>query len=515
MNDSVSHSSYTSLAAAESAAQSLVDAFRAGDAAARRRFTSHHPRFARGAGEPTAADARLAVAREAGYANWPKLAVDLSAAAVAPEQRADAFLECAWAWGDWERSQALLRLQPAMAEASIYTACVLGDADQVAAYLQREPALAQRSGGPRNWPPLLYVCWSAYLGRDEARSVGLVRCAALLLEHGADPNSAWRNPEGDVEESALYGACGIANHAPMTRLLLDVGANPDDGESFYHACEHFDTTCLELLHRGAQPLADLSYMVKHVIDYRYTDGVRWFLNRGADPNHRHPASGETALHWAVKRGFGCAVIGLLLDHGADPNARTDRGITCYPEVRAWTAHDLALRLGQSDVAALLERRGAVPAEQTELDRLVVACARGDRDTAHAILSRAPGLIAGLDATDGGLMAHVAQMNNLPGVQLMAAAGFDVNATGWMDATPLHWAACRGNPAMLETLLQHGAAVQASAPAMSGIPLCTAVHQQWESAGDYPAVIRLLIQAGAAVPEALYPTGNPAIDPLIV
>ena len=113
------------------------------------------------------------------------------------------------------------------------------------------------------------------------------------------------------------------------------------------------------------------------------------------------------------------------------------------------------------------------------------------------------------------MAHVAQMNNLPGVQLMVAAGFDVNATGWMDATPLHWAACRGNPAMVETLLQHGAAVQASAPAMSGTPLCTAVHQQWESAGDYPEVIRLLIQAGAAVPEALYPTGNPAIDTLIV
>ena len=515
MNDPVPRSSSASVAAAERAAQSLVDAYRAGDAAARRRFAGRHPRFARGAGEPTAGDARLVVAGEAGYANWPKLAVDLGAAAVAPEQRVDAFLACSWAWGDWERSQALLRLAPGMGEANLYTACVLGDADQVAAYLQREPELARRSGGPRNWPPLLYVCWSAYLGRDEARSEGLVRCAALLLEHGADPNSAWRNPEGDVEESALYGACGIANHAPMTRLLLDAGADPNDGESFYHACEHFDTTCLELLHRGAQPLADLSYMFKHVIDYRYTDGVRWFLDHGADPNHRHPASGETALHWAVKRGFGCAVIGLLLDHGADPNARTDRGLTCYPEVRAWTAHDLALRLGQGDVAALLERRGAIPAEQTELDRLVVACARGDRDTAHAILSRDAGLIAGLDAADAALMAHVAQMNNLPGVQLMVAAGFDVNAAGWMDATPLHWAACRGNPAMLETLLQHGAAVAASAPAMSGTPLCTAVHQQWESAGDYPEVIRLLIQAGAAVPEALYPTGSPAIDALIV
>ena len=196
MNDSVSHSSYTSLAAAESAAQSLVEAYRAGDAAARRRFTSHHPRFARGAGEPTAVDARLAVAREAGYANWPKLAVDLSAAAVAPEKRADAFLECAWAWGDWERSQALLRLQPAMAEANLYTACVLGAADQVAAHLLREPELAQRSGGPRNWPPLLYVCWTAYLGRDEARSEGLGALCGAVAGARRRPQQRVAQPRG-------------------------------------------------------------------------------------------------------------------------------------------------------------------------------------------------------------------------------------------------------------------------------------------------------------------------------
>ena len=237
MNDLIPQPSYASLAAAERAAQSLAEAFRAGDAAARRRFADYHPRFARGAGEPTAADARLAVAREAGYDNWPTLAVDLDTAAVAPEERVDAFLACSWAWGDWQRCQALLRLVPGIAEANLYTACVLGAAHQVAAHLRRDPLLAQRNGGARDWPPLLYVCWSAFLGRDEARSAGLVRCAAMLLEHGADPNSAWRNPEGDVAESALYGACGVANHAPMTRILIHAGADPNDGEAFYHACE--------------------------------------------------------------------------------------------------------------------------------------------------------------------------------------------------------------------------------------------------------------------------------------
>ena len=67
------------------------------------------------------------------------------------------------------------------------------------------------------------------------------------------------NTEYDADESALYGACGVANHAGMTELQLDAGADPDDDESLYHACEHFDTTCQELLHaRGADP-DDLSY----------------------------------------------------------------------------------------------------------------------------------------------------------------------------------------------------------------------------------------------------------------
>ena len=45
----------------------------------------------------------------------------------------------------------------------------------------------------------------------------------------------------------------------MTELLLAAGADPDDRESIYHACEHFDTTRLDLLHARGADLDDLSY----------------------------------------------------------------------------------------------------------------------------------------------------------------------------------------------------------------------------------------------------------------
>lgn len=499
---------------AEAQARELLDGYRNGAEPARRRFAQHHPRFDRPAADATPGDARYVVAREYGFANWPRLRTAAEAAAIPAGRRVAAFLESSWAWGDRQRAEALLALMPGMARADLYAACVLGAADDVAERLSRQPEAARSRGGPLGWPPLLYVCWSGFLAHDPGRSDGLLRTARLLLDRGADPNCFWCNAEDGVNETALYGACGVANHAGMTALLLDAGADPNDGESLYHACEHFDTACLELLYARGVGADDLSYHLKHVIDYRYADGVRWFLSRGADPDHRHPASGETALHWAVKRGFGPGVIELLLDAGADVHARTRRRATAYPAIRARTAHDVAVRLGQVEVAGLLERRGARPSAQDAGDELVAACARGDGERAASLLAERPNAVARLHRHDRALMSAVAQMNNTDGVRVMAEAGFDVDAAGWMDATPLHWAACRGNPVMAATLLEHGARPDADAPAMGGAPLDAAILRQWNPAGDYAAVVRLLLQAGRPPPEGVYPTGQPAIDALL-
>ena len=180
---------------ARALAHELLDAHRGGSEAAQERFARLHPRFDRPRADATLGDARLVVAREHGFDNWPRFRVSVEAGAVREGERVHAFLESSWAWGDWPRAQALLAFQPEMAEADLYAACVLGSEDEVARRLSRQPELAQARGGPLSWPPLLYVCWSAFLARDPGRSDGLLRTAHLLLEHG-DPKEVFIFPDG-------------------------------------------------------------------------------------------------------------------------------------------------------------------------------------------------------------------------------------------------------------------------------------------------------------------------------
>jgi len=169
--------------------------------------------------------------------------------------------------------------------------------------------------------------------------------------------------------------------------------------------------------------------VKHVIDMRYGPGIRWFLANGADPNAVHPLSGESAFHWGVKRGLDEATLELLLDHGADPNAL----------------------------------RGAA-SEIDERDRSLVS------------------LVS--------LVSHVGQLGTAAGVRLLIQHGFDGRARGWMNATALHWGACRGHAAIIDVCLEAGLPAE-DVGGTFGTPLHTAKECRWVEGGDYDAVIARL------------------------
>jgi len=281
------------------------------------------------------ADAQLVPAREHGFVSWPKFFAEMERRRVAravDEARdpVDAFLRAALVpratthvAGTLDEAEAIRARYPQVERANIYTAAVLGDAAEMRAVLDGDASAATRKGGPFEWEPLLHVCFSRYLRLDPARADGFERVARMLLEAGADANGGWYEEpyyEGGpkVWESALYGAAGLAQSAGVTRALLEFGADPNDGETPYHAPEGYDNTVVELLLKSGKlsPMS-LSWMLCRKADWHDHDGMKLVLEHGGDPNVI-PRWGNNALQHAVQRDNGIETIRMLLERGADP-----------------------------------------------------------------------------------------------------------------------------------------------------------------------------------------------------
>jgi ankyrin repeat protein len=84
------------------------------------------------------------------------------------------------------------------------------------------------------------------------------------------------------------------------------------------------------------------------VERRQINGVRLLLDAGADVSTRYPGESATILNLAVKRSS-AALVNLLLNHGADPNANAHGG---SPPL-----HDAA-RVGSAPIALLLLNAGA-------------------------------------------------------------------------------------------------------------------------------------------------------------
>jgi hypothetical protein len=106
--------------------------------------------------ELTLAAAQLALAREYGFASWPRLKDEVDARALALSEKADEFIQASIS-GNTRRAVHMLEETPALAGYSFATAVILGDAGRVSAELQDDPTLASvpthAPAGPRSTPP--------------------------------------------------------------------------------------------------------------------------------------------------------------------------------------------------------------------------------------------------------------------------------------------------------------------------------------------------------------------------
>src|SRR5215472_15913384 len=376
----------------------------------------------------------------------------------APSQDPRAEFINASVWhGSLDRAREILAAHPEVASSDIHTAALLADHEAVARFLAADPANATAKGGPRNWDALTHLCFSRFLRLDPARSAGFLKAATVLLDAGANPNTGFfeENHQPKPEwECALYGAAGVAHHPELTKLLLDRGADPNDGEVAYHSPETLDNRTIHILVESGKLTPDtIGLMLARKFNWHDDEGVHWLLEHGADPNW--PLWGSRPLHWALRQGTPIHYFVWLLDRGADPS---------LPDKDGTVPVAAAARHGRADVLELFERRGAVIALDGD-DAFLAACARANDAGARKFAAADPSVVGRVQSRNPGMLADFAGGGNTAAVRLMLDLGFDAGMArvkpDWVvGETALHVAVAHGRQPVAELLIERGPPLEA-------------------------------------------------------
>ena len=422
-------------------------------------------------GMATAA-ARRAVANDYGFASWRQL----EAYVTHPGENADFLLLACLAYfqtdrpENVERARKMLEDDPGLATRDIWHAACVGDVAAVARFLDDDPGLVDRRGGYFDWEPLLYACYSR-LNLADRSTLGV---AGLLVELGTDPNSHYMWG-GQYRFTALTGAFGEGEMGPVNQpphehcvalagLLLDAGADPNDGQALYNTMFTPGHECLAML-------------LDHGLGPEHHNNWRWGKEDGVYAENPDKTL-DYQLNWAVQKHH-VERAKLLLDHGADATGRTPAGRTLY---------EAAIRAGHPDLARHLVEHGAKAVTVDAATRLIGACQAADADTARSLIDTDPGLVARVQKAEPDLVVDAAGADRREAVALMADVGFDLGRIG--NVAPLHQAAFQDHVRMVELLLAKGADLNVRDNHHAATPL------QWAMTGGADDVVAYL--AGQAL-----------------
>ncbi|MGF6721839.1 ankyrin repeat protein [Paraburkholderia sp. GAS41] len=454
-------------------AKALLRLYRNGDATAVARFVQSLPAAAHRTEHEVIAlqlrlhDAQSCIAREYGFASWSDLNLYVETSEFAHHEQAALirrWLGLAYGGdvtGTYNAARPrvavqLLQEHAGLLAADAYVACATGHLEVVSRTASADPDWINRAGGPLNLPPLVAVTQSC-LGQLPEFTARLRECVQHLLHRGANPNqrignrlppASLSNPDETEPLSALYGAAGVIRDPALTEMLLQAGADPNDGESLYHSLENPDCTRL-LLRHGARVAS--TNALRRALDMPDPLALELLLAHGGDANE--PAGAGPTKAWGAPLLRAIAVrrsprhIAALLAAGADPLARTPAGISAY---------QLAMQVGLPEIVALLRARG-VEEKLTADAEFVAACARADAIEARRIQARRPDLPGSLAEDRLRLLPDTAAWGASAAVKVMVELGWPIGARGgdW-DATALNHAVFHGDADLTAFLLAHGA-----------------------------------------------------------
>lgn len=371
------------LAAYAGQAETLLDAWRAGEAWAIETFHRRHPRFldarvpwlprplspdAIRSADLTADDARLAVARWYDYLDWPALEAHVidGLEAESPVARFEAAVE----------------------------AVVGGDLDTLGAQLAADPRLVHaRSSRLTHFDPhvhratlLHYVAANGVEGHRQRTPPHVVDVARTLLEAGADPDSLADLYGGQCTTMSLLVSSAHPARAGVQVALVDTlvafgasveahGAGPwtsplqtaltfgfrDAAAALVRHGARVDTVALaaglnrlEAVERllPSSSSADRHRALALAAQLGHATIVSRLLDAGEDPDRYNPPGAHahaTPLHHAALHGH-LEVVRQLVERGA----RTDLRDTVHQATPlGWAAH-----AGHRDIVDWLEGRGA-------------------------------------------------------------------------------------------------------------------------------------------------------------
>ena len=355
-------------------------------------------------------------------------------------------------------AERLLARHPELAKATFLTRIVSGDLEGVRRLLADQPEEARRPGGPKHWPPLLYLC-AGRLSLPAVRETA-VAMARELLEHGADPNAYYPGGNETIHYTALTAVIGEGEEdAPphvarndLAELLLERGAEPYDTQVFYNT--HFRGDILwflKLVHHHSVRLgraSDWKDPEWGMIDMgAYGKGAGYFLTIAVTHNNLELAD------WLLRR-------------GATPNAGHPRPGSRRPGPKR-TLYQDAVALGLHDMAALLARYGADtrPLELEGEAAFTEACLQLDRPKTQALLQEHPEYLQ-----SPGAMHAAAKLDRPEVVRLLLDLGVSPNVRDRTGQTALHTAAYSGSLAAAKLLVERGAEIDPVDEQHGGTPL---------------------------------------------
>ena len=307
--------------------------------------------------------------------------------------------------------------------------------------------------------------------KDDSKEHGF-SIARLLLEYGVNVHARHKYQGTALHSAAFYGSPSI------TQVLLDHGANPNAENK-----------------HGATPLHDVSQ--GEYGSQKLGAGIaRLLLERGADPNARQK-NNYMPLHWAAYKGM-LEIVQLLLDHDVNPNAETAWGSTPLHQMAGGEYSSQRHGVG---ITRLLLERGADPnARQKNKDLpLHVAAYKGRLEIAQLLLDQ--GANTDAENKDGETPLHRVSYGEYSSqelgvgiARLLLERGADPNARQESKCIPLHWAAYKGRFEIAQVLLDHGANPNAENN-NGATPLHLVSQGEYSSQARGVGISRLLLERG--------------------